>query len=274
MDEVIAVLILPIVNRNRILNVKISLKNARKIKSNVMLDNMMESDIIVDGTKYSTSIFNVSDASSNLVVDFIRNSSIKNKDDYIVTTRKFSNSSNYDVYSVSQPPKKVSKELDDLYGLVITDMRMEIPNTSKGRYISLEKLKIDKHLTDEKMSLLQTIVSGVSDKDRWPVLFREAGIVDLEETLKFINYFDCTIISDTTIPVSTMDEFLSIFEKLNSRDYKSLRNYYNIALSNQKIYNKLLYLSKLINNKPLNLIHSSKEKHKVMVKLKVDDNYE
>ena len=72
-------LILPIVNRNRILNVEISLKNAQKIKTKVVLDNTNESDIVVDGVKYSTSVYNVRDASLNLVVDFIRNTSIKNK---------------------------------------------------------------------------------------------------------------------------------------------------------------------------------------------------
>lgn len=264
-------LILPIVNRNRILNVKISLKNAQKIKTKVILDDINESDIVVDGVNYSTSIYNIHDASLNLVVDFIRNTSIRNKDNYLVTTRQASDANYYDVYSVSQPPRKVTKELDDLYGSVITDMRKEIPNIPKGRYISFEKLGIDKHLTDEKISLLQTIVKEVSDQDRWPMLFKEAGIMDLKDTLDFVNVFECTVISDTTIPEDTLQDTLKVFEKLNTKDYKNLSNYYKMALSNKDIYNKLLYLNKLIYNKPLNLIHSSKEKQKTLVKVKVEE---
>lgn len=263
-------LILPIVNRNRILNVEISLKNAKKIKTGVILENIRESDIIVDGAKYSTSVYNIHDGSENLVVDFIRNASIRNKNNYTITTREFSNSTNYDVYSVSQPPKKVTKELDDLYGSVITDMRKEIPNVKKGRYISFEKIGIDKHLTDEKISLLQTIVKEVKDQSRWPQLFKKAGIADLQETLDFVNAFDCTIISDTTISEDTMQAMLEVFKKMNTKDYKGLKNYYNIALSNKKIVNKLLYLNKIIYNKPLDLIHSNKEKQKVLVKVKED----
>lgn len=265
-------LILPIVNRNRILNVEISLKNAQKIKTKVVLDNTNESDIVVDGVKYSTSVYNVRDASLNLVVDFIRNTSIKNKDNYLVTTRQASNSSYYDVYSVSQPPKKVTKELDELYGSVITDMRKEIPNIPKGRYVSFEKLGIDKHLTDEKIALLQTIIKEVPDQSRWPMLFKEAEIMDLKDTLDFVNVFDCTIISDTTIPEDTLKDTLKVFEKLNTKDYKNLSNYYKMALSNKDIYNKLLYLNKLIYNKPLDLIRSSKEKQKILVKVKTEEH--
>lgn len=260
-------LILPIVNRNRILNVKISLKNADKIKTKVKLDDTNESEIIVEGVKYSTSIYNVHDASESLVVDFIRNSAIRSKDNYLITTRESSDSTCYDVYSVCQPPKKVTKELDDLYGSVVTDMRKEIPDMNKGRYISFEKLGIAKHLTDEKIAMLQTIVREVPDHNRWPILFKEAGIADLQETLDFVNAFECTIISDTTIPENTIQDTLKAFEKLNTKDYKNLSNYYKMALSNKDIYNKLLYLNKIIYNKPLNLIHSNKEKQKILVKV-------
>lgn len=260
-------LILPLVNRNRILNVEVKLKNAEKIKTKVNLDNVNESDIVVAGVNYSNSVYNVDDASYNLIVDFIRNYAVKNKEDnYIVTTRESSDSPFYDVYNVTVPPKKVSKELDDLYGWVVTDMRKEIPGNVKGKYISFEKLGIDKHITDDKIATLQTIVKEVEDQSKWPELFEKAGILDLKHTLDFVKCFDCKIISDTTIPEDVMNNTLDIFKKLNTKDYKSLNNYYHIALSNKEIYNKLLFMSKLIYNKPLNLIRSSKDKPKVLVK--------
>ncbi len=258
-------LILPIVNRGRILNVEIRLKNTEKIKSGVNLEEAGESDVLVDGIQYSNSIFNVKDASENLVVDFIRHNS-KSDDNFLVTTREANDSTLYDVYSVSMPPKKVNKQLDDLYGSVVTDMRKEIPGSSKGRYLSFEKLGIDKNLSDDKISMLQDIVKNVPDEDKWPVLFKGAGISDLIETIDFVNTFDCRVISDTTIPEDSITDTLEIFKKLNTKDYKNISNYYNIALGNKKIYNKLLYINKLVYNKPLDLIKSGKNKNKVLVK--------
>ena len=160
----------------------------------------------------------------------------------------------------------VNKQLDDLYGSVVTDMRKEIPGSSKGRYLSFEKLGIDKNLSDDKISMLQDIVKNVPDEDKWPVLFKGAGISDLIETIDFVNTFDCRVISDTTIPEDSITDTLEIFKKLNTKDYKNISNYYNIALGNKKIYNKLLYINKLVYNKPLDLIKSGKNKNKVLVK--------
>ena len=45
-------LVLPIVNRNRILNVRVSIKDASKVRTGVRLDNTMPSDIIVNGRSF------------------------------------------------------------------------------------------------------------------------------------------------------------------------------------------------------------------------------
>ena len=48
-------LVLPIVNRNRILNVRVSIKDASKVRTGVRLDNTMPSDIIVNGRSFLAS---------------------------------------------------------------------------------------------------------------------------------------------------------------------------------------------------------------------------
>ena len=48
-------LILPIVNKNRVMNVEIKIKNASKIKTGVYSDDVGESDIIVNREKFSNS---------------------------------------------------------------------------------------------------------------------------------------------------------------------------------------------------------------------------
>ena len=41
-------LVLPIVNRNRVMNVRVSLKDAEKLHNSVVLENTKESDVIVN----------------------------------------------------------------------------------------------------------------------------------------------------------------------------------------------------------------------------------
>lgn len=256
-------LILPIVNKNRILNVEVKLKDAEKIRSGVKFDDANESEIIVNGKKLSESIYN----DDNAVVDFIRNNSLIYRRNYLVTTREEASSSFYDVYEVSQPPKRVNAPLDNLYASVVTDMRKEIPSVRRGRYLSFEKLGFDKYLTDEKIARLQRIVKENRDTSKWPSLFEEEGVADLSQTLEFINTFDCTVVNESTIPEDELQGVLKSMEVLNTRDTRNLRNYYQMALSNRDIYAKISYINKIIYDKPLSLIQSQKQKQKQLVKV-------
>lgn len=114
--------------------------------------------------------------------------------------------------------------LDNLYASAITDMRKEIPNVKKGRYLSFEKLGLGDHLTDEKLSRLQQIIRTERDSSRWPQLFEQAGIADIPRTLEFLNHFDCTIISDTTLPEETIQTSIAAMEPLNTQEYRNLKN--------------------------------------------------
>ena len=79
-------LVLPIVNRNRILNVCVSIKDASKVRSGVKLDNTMPSDIIVNGRSFLVSSFSES-SDNKSIIDFIRANSILYKRDVVVTTK-------------------------------------------------------------------------------------------------------------------------------------------------------------------------------------------
>lgn len=264
-------LILPIVNRNRILNVEIKLKDAEKIRTSVKFDDASESDIIVNSEKFSQSSYGNS-KDVNAPIDFVRSKSLLYPRNFLVLTREAANSTLYDVYEVSQPPKKVSDGLDRLYSSVITDMRKEIPKYRKSRYISLEKLGVDDHITDEKISKLQKIVTEVKDEEQWPKLFKEAGVLDLKETVDFLNNFDCTVVSNTTIPEDNLNDILKSLEILNTRDSRNLRNYYDMALKNKEIYSRISYINQMIYGKPISLIRSQSQKQKQLIKVKESES--
>ncbi len=267
-------LILPIVNKNRVLNVEIKLRNAQKIKRGVSFENAGQSEIIVNREKFSDSSFSESKA-ENAPTDFIRSRSILYPRNFLVTTKEENDSPYYDVYQVAQPPKRVNDCLDKLYGKAITDMQMEIPGVPRrGRYISFEKLGLSEHLSDEKIAKLQRIVKEERNLELWPKRFEEEGLADLGDTIDFINNFECTVLSDTVIPESSLQDTLKALEVLNSRDYRNLRRYYDMAKSNTNVYAKISYISQIIYDRPLVLKNAPSNKAKQLIKKKEEYEYQ
>ncbi len=252
------------------MNVEVKLRNARKIRSKVSYDDACESEIIVNSEKFSESSFKDS-KDINAPIDFIRSKSLLYPRNFLVTTKEENDSNLYDVYEVAPPPNKVNDSLDKLYSKAITDMRKEIPGSEKrGRYVSFEQLGIGKYLTEEKIASLQRIVKEERDESLWPKKFQEAGIADLSDTLDFVNNFECTVLSDTSIPEESLQDTLKALSAINTRDYKHLNKYYQMAKSNTEIYTKISYINKIIYDKPLALIQSKKQAQKSLVK-KMDE---
>lgn len=258
-------LVLPIVNKNRVMNVRVKLKNAHKVRRGVSFSDAEKSDIIINRKKFSESSYKHS-KDKTAAIDFIRSKTIQYPRDFLVTTEEGISSTLYDVYQVSPPPAKVNDSLDKLYDKAITDLRKEIPNTIKrGRYVSFEELGFNEYLTEDKIAKLQKVVRE-TDEEEWPMAFQKEGIADLRDTISFINNFECTVISDTTIPEDSLQTTLKALSVLNSRDYKNLNKYYRTAKSNADIYTKMSYINKIIYDKPLSLIQSEKQKTKELVK--------
>lgn len=263
-------LVLPIVNRRRVLSVEVKLKDVKKVRSRVNFEDANESEIIVNREKFSDSSFKDS-RDVKAPIDFIRSKSLLYPRNFLVTTKEENDSNLYDVYEVASPPKKVNDSLDKLYSRAITDMRKEIPGTvRRGRYLSFEQLGIGEHLTDEKIAALQKIVREERNESLWPKKFEEAGIADLTETIDFINNFECTVLADTAIPEESLQDTLKSLAVINTRDFRSLNNYYKIAKTNTEIYTKISYINKIIYDKPLSLIRSKKQEQKQLVK-KMDE---
>ena len=259
-------LIFPIVNDRRIINVQIRLRHARKIREGVCYDDAKGSDIIVNREKFSESSYKAS-RNDTAAVDFIRSKSILYPRNFLVTTKENTNSNLYDVYEVAQPPVKVSDNLDKLYDKAIVDMQKEIPNSiGRGRYVSFGDLGLDKDLSDDKIVKLQQIIKTQRDERTWPKLFSEAGISELRDTVDFINNFECVVLSDTTIPEDSLKDTIKALGVINSRDYRNLKKYYETAKSNTDIYTKISYISKLVYDKPIKLVQKRSVQQKQLIK--------
>lgn len=262
-------LVLPIVNKGRVMNAEIRLKKASKIRKSVCYEDAKPSDIIVNKERFSESSFGKS-RDINAPIDFIRSKSLLYPRRFLVTTKEENDSNAYDVYEVPQPPKSVNRNLDRLYSKAITDMRQEIPGSPKrGRYVSFEELGMEEQLSDEKIARLQRIVKDYPQSE-WPRLFEEAGIMGITDVIRFLNNFECTVISDTSIREESLQDTLKAMSSLNTRDYRNLKKYYRTAKGNTGIYTKMSYVNKLVNGKPLTLIQT-KDRPKQLIKTKKDE---
>ena len=266
-------LILPIVNKRRVMNIELRLKNATKIRTGVSFDDASESEIIVNSEKFTASSFhNSKDAKAP--IDFIRSKSILYPRNFLVTTKTNTTSQLYDVYEVPQPPKKVNNHLDELYSRAITDMRKEIPGRpERGRYVSFQDLGIGEDLSDDKIALLQQVIKEERDTSKWKRKFQEKGIISLIDTVDFIKYFDCTILSDSTIPEESLQDSIRAMSTIHTRDYKNLKKYYSMAKDNANIYAKISYINKLVYDENLVLGRTTETTQKQFVKRLEENDY-
>lgn len=260
-------IICPIVSDRKISNVQVSLSNVEVVRRHVCYDDAGAGDIIVNREKFSESSFSDLKQSDSSVIDFIRSKSILYPRDFLVTTSEERDSNYYNVYKVSQPPRKVNDSLDRLYNKAILDLRKEIPMVkNRGRYISFDKLGISDSLTTEKIAKLKKIVQMERDKTKWPELFKQEGISDLKDTIDFINNFNFVVLSETTIPEESLQDSIKALSNINTRDFKNLNNYYKIAKTNRDAFATLSYISKLIYGRPLRLVQDKDVAQKQLIK--------
>lgn len=256
-------LVLPIVNHGKVKNVKIRLKNVVKLERRDDFLNLNASDVLVNQSNFlGTSYKNNNDS----VVEFIRNFSLVRQSDYLVTTKEENKPGSFGVYQVKQPPKFVNAALDNLYASVITDMRLERPDSNgnyRGRDVSLEKLGFHEVLTDEKIEKLERIVKSEPSRGKWPRLFEEAGISDIPQMFEFLKCFEFTVISGTSFYESEFQTMEAILEQLNNPLAREWGKYHQKAKSNQEIYSKLSKAYYLIYQQPYSLIMSEKQRSKL-----------
>lgn len=254
-------LILPIVNRDRIMNVRISLKNVQKIKTSVKYDDIQASDLLVNYSSFSSSSYNTGKMDPGNIMSFIRNHSIREKRSFFVSTKEEDWSNLYDVYEIEYPGEKITEGLDKLFGCAILDLKERIPNRVKGKYVDFGALGITNHITDEDLDKLEYIAKNVTDN--YNQVIKENNLGSLIDTLNFLNLFDCEVIEKSTVKLDIYKKNLEVFNAIHSRDAKRLNYYLEMALSNQEVYSRLSRLYNIVYNDSLNWIHSSKDKVKV-----------
>ena len=130
-------LIMPIKNEGRILNVAISLVSARKIGTSSSFLESGPSNVIINKRFFSESSYYNKKNDASVVVDFIHNNNIAvNSSSFYVTTKFDSNNSSYDVYEVDVPNHKLGVGLNSLFGECVMDLCCDGPDIEKGRNIT------------------------------------------------------------------------------------------------------------------------------------------
>lgn len=254
-------LVLPIVNRDRIMNVRISLKNVHKIKSGVKYDDIRASDLIVNNNSFTDSSYGLERIEPANIIQFIRNSSIRDKKSFFVSTKEEDYSDLYDLYKIDYPLEKVTEGLDKLFGSAVLDLKDEIPGRIKGRYVDFEMLGVTDHITDDELERLECIAK--SSIDNYAKIIKDNNLETLIDTLGFLELFDCEVIENSTVKLEIFKKNLGVFNAIHSKDIKRLNYYLDLALANQEAYSRLSRLYNIVYNDSLKWIHNSKDKIKI-----------
>ena len=253
-------IVLPIVNRGRILNVEVTLKDVSKVGSKTADFNINSSDIIIHNKKYNDSFYSQNVATPKSVMSFLRENGKIGKSNILVTT-KSDEKGLFDIYDVKYPSDKVSDGLDNLIGTLLLDLKNE-SSSQKGRYLDLYKLGVFDIITDERLTHLEFLSKNMNQINIAKYV-EENDLRCLFKLIQAMDMFNFKVINGSAISLDKFDSFTEFLEPTNSKDYNSLLNYSDLAKNNKNEYSKLSYIYKIINNKPLNLIQTTKEKVKV-----------
>ena len=264
-------LVLPILNKDKIFNARLTLKTATlENNATLLFENVGESDVMVNSKKLSESKLD-----KDNIVEFIRFNSLNYPRDFFVNTKnkqfdkkkydeignKISSEDTFDTYRVKPIPSRVNVYLDKLLNNIFLDMMNTVPNKdNNGRYVSLKRLGFDEFINDEKIATLKSIVETVTDSKKLPSLFRSAGVEELVDLVSFFDIFEATVITNSTINKDDLEKMINKYEKIHSKDFKGLNNYYRIAKENNEIYSKINIVSNLLYDKPFRLVQSEKQR--------------
>ena len=242
-------MILPVIENGKIRHISVSLP-CKKIKKGIRCKGIEQSEIIVNRKKFSESSFSES-VDAKATTDFIRAFSLLYPRNFLVVTSSDTNFHLYDVYELTPPLKKVNDNLDELYGKLITDLRKEIPGVEKrGRYVSFKKLGFDEYFDESKNARLKKIINDVNDSSLWNELFQKEGVANLIDFVNFLSKFKYTVLDDYSLDIDNFKNTLHTFSNINTRDYRHLKRYYEIAKTNTEIFEKIEFIFMIVYNKP------------------------
>lgn len=243
-------LMIPIAYRDKIYNIKLELAHTYMDPSTIY-EKSHESDILVNGMSYNESAYYVKDAPLNNVIKFIRERSFYENTSCVLTSRRNEECKQY-VFHFAPPLPKVTDGLDALYSSAILDKKKDIPGHSKGRDISLKKLKVTEHITEEKLKVLRRVVDSLGYLTLDNILeVRDERVLQLYQTLIFLKQFDCSVLDEATIDLKEMQHIVQSVDSLPTKSAREIKNYYQIAKENGNEYTKLEHLANTMTGESL-----------------------
>ena len=262
-------LVMPILHKGKIYNVEVKLKNVYTIQDLGAFQKLFESDIIVNGRSFNQSKCYEKDSPLMNVVYFIRDNALYGNNSFFLTSRR-NNQGDMNSFHVALPLPHVTDGLDALYGSVIQNMKREIPGHKKDRNLSLKKLGVSAHITEEKLNLLKKEVRNKEDREENSTISDHIDIDLLSQTLEFVRQFECKVIEEATVDERIIQSLLSPLGSIHTKESKQLKDYYLMAQENSEEYGKLDDLSKIMTGESLRLIRREKN----MTKIKSWDHYD
>ncbi|MBR3161302.1 MAG: hypothetical protein IKF19_01055 [Bacilli bacterium] len=257
-------LIFPVVcdDGREIRHFKISFVGITEEKSKVY--DFPSSEVIARSVRFSNSSFNNGDRNDieNKIVDFVRffsshirhnninDESVDQENSFFVVTAANPETKFCKEYRLDLPPARLNHELDTLYGKLINDLRKEIPGSpARGRYVSFKDLGLDKYFSITNIAKIKKIIDISTDKSDCFQLFEKEGVSETVKLAKALADLEYRLFDDNTLPVDSFEKTLKALSVINTRDYRNLKRYYDIAKTNTEVLRRIVCVFELVYNR-------------------------
>lgn len=201
------------------------------------------------------------------LTEFIRRNTLyTNAKSVYITTANYEKTDFYDIYKVPLPPVNANQITDLLYGLLVNDLRLSIPDMVKSQRLSFASLGIDRLLSEEVLDGIRQLKQNAQQKEMFLTELKEHGYQAPIQVLDFFNQLDFQVVDQSLLPMKTLDTVLQAFEPLNSKEEKVLTHYKTVAKKNSDCYISLSNLHQILYDRSLNWPSLSIDQQKILLK--------
>lgn len=249
-------IVLPLKIEDNMVSLKLSFKELQCRKNVLQADKftLSASNISLGKVNLKSHAYSEKyDIQMDKVAHFLRRNVAfkKNENTMFITTKNYHQEDFYDVYKLPLYVYDQNHFIDTLYGLLINDLRLMVPNTEKGKEISFKALGFDDYFNSDVLETINIIKSASADGETFFANLQQHGFSNQLQILDFLDKIQFDVVEESVLPKKEFDEVTSAFYAIHGPESKVLQKYEQKASENEKSFKMLSSLYHNVYGKPL-----------------------
>lgn len=169
-----------------------------------------------------------------------------------LTTANYENTEFYDVYKLPLPPEKPNFLVDFLYGFLLNDLRLRVPDKEKGKELSFAKMGMPAVVNEEIVNDIAKLKEESVSKQDFLYRLKENGYEEQLEVIDFLNTLSFSPVDNGFFSNQLMQSLREGLQAIHdTRRLKSMQKFENLASNNSDYYMNLNTMNHIFYEKPL-----------------------